>query len=990
VSSSTTSATPTGPADQRRLLTEAIDLHRAGRLLEAERIYRRILQVEPGHADALHLLGLVAGQAGHADAAIDLIGQAIAANPGAPSYHANLAMLHEKEGRSADAGRAASRALDLDPSHAGALFCLANAQRAQDRYDQAVATYERAIAVAGNDAALWSNYGSTLQSLGRLEEAITALRRAVALSPGEPGLRSNLGSALLDAGDAQAAIDAFREVIRVDAAFAPAYTNLANALLQGGRAAEAVPVLRQGLDVHPGDRKALAFLAAAAHETGDDDTRAELLDFDRLLAGREWQDAPGYTDMEAFNAALVADVLRHHTLQWEPVSKSTRQGSQTGELRGADSAPIAVLEHMIRAAIEDYLAAIDPDSDHPFLATRPDDWTLTLWATVLDPGGHQAAHLHPTGWLSGVYYAAVPAAEPGAPEQAGWIEFGRPPDSFRLQRAPEIRRFEPRPGRMLLFPSYFYHQTLPFAGREPRVSIAFDVMPARPPAAVTATRALTAAELAAELERGEMLLGQMKHEEASALARRLVEAAPADPATHYLEARSAHALGRVEQARRCLELAVGLAPDNPRYHLDLGNCCQQLRLEELAVEHLETAALLDPNFVEPLLRLATVHSDRGRFEQACAAYARALGRDPASGAAHYGLALLKKYARGDEQIGQLRTLLQRPDLAPNDEAVLCFALARALDQTGELGEAMTYYHRGNRLKRGLIDFRVEAERENADRIIRAFPGALFEGRTGSGDPSELPVFVVGMPRSGTTLVEQVMASHPAVHGAGELNDLWRTLRGISAWLPPGRSLPEAVGDVDPEAWRQLGAAYVERIRRFDPEAQRIVDKLPFNYTLAGVIRLMLPQARIVHCVRDPRDTAVSCYLTAFQNDRGFTFDLAELGETYRHYWRLMDHWRAVLPGGLFEIRYEDLVADLETEARRLIAYLGLDWSDACLDFHANPRVVATASMTQVRQPLYGSSVGRWRRYAPYLDELLTALGDPGRYGRAWNDPKDCR
>jgi hypothetical protein len=290
------------------------------------------------------------------------------------------------------------------------------------------------------------------------------------------------------------------------------------------------------------------------------------------------------------------------------------------------------------------------------------------------------------------------------------------------------------------------------------------------------------------------------------------------------------------------------------------------------------------------------------------------------------------------------------------------------------------YARGNRLKRELTDFDIAAERANMQRIRTSFGPELFEKFRGAGDPSELPVFIVGMPRSGTTLVEQVLASHPRVHGAGEINDLWRILSELGPALPPGSRQPEDVGKAPPAIWRELGGRYVSRLRRYSADADRVIDKLPFNYTLAGIIRLMLPGARIIHCVRDPRDTCLSCYLTSFQNDRGFTFDLAELGETYRLYWDLMGHWRDVLPGGLFEVRYEALVDDLEGQGRGLVDYLGLEWSDDCLRFFENPRSVTTASMTQVRQPLYRSSVGRWRRYRDYLGPLMQGLGDLRRYG----------
>jgi hypothetical protein len=173
---------------------------------------------------------------------------------------------------------------------------------------------------------------------------------------------------------------------------------------------------------------------------------------------------------------------------------------------------------------------------------------------------------------------------------------------------------------------------------------------------------------------------------------------------------------------------------------------------------------------------------------------------------------------------------------------------------------------------------------------------------------------------------------------------------------------------------------VAKLARYSETADRVIDKLTFNYTMLGMIRLMLPNARIVHCVRDPRDTCTSCYLTSFGNDRGFTSDLAELGETYRLYWRLMRHWQAVLPGRIHEVGYEALIGDLEGETRRLLDFLGLEWAPECLEFHANRRPVATASMTQVRRPAYRSSIGRWRRYERHLGPLLEALGDLAQYG----------
>ncbi len=776
-----------GPVDRQRMMAEAIDLHRRGRFVEAERIYRRILQTEPNHPDALHLLGLIAREAGQTEAAIQLIQRAIAISPDTASFRSNLAMIYEQEGRYEDCELAARGALESNPDDGNALHCLANALRATDRHQEAAGIYAAAVKILSGDPSLWSNYGATLQTLGRADEAIPMLERAVELSPGRAELHSNLGNARLAAGQADAAVKSYRDALRLDPNFAPAYTNLANALMQAGENREAEDVLQRCLEVRPGDCKALAYLAAAAGETGDLATRDRLMDFDHLMADRRLPVPEGYECLEAFNRALVDHVTRHGTRKWEPVTKTTRRGSQTGELLDESPGPVAALEQMVREAVVDYLAAIPDEADHPFLATAPEEWRLTMWATILEEGGHQAAHLHPTGWLSGVYYAAVPEAATDE-EQAGWIEFGRPPDNFRMSRPAATRLIEPEAGLMLLFPSYFYHRTIPFAGDGLRVSIAFDVMPTGNGVQDAGQdRRLSQDEAGAEAGRIHELLRAGEVAEARERAENLVQANPKNPAALYLAGIASYRSGNVKKAQGYFSRACEEDPANPRYRLDHAACLQQLDRPGEAAGNLEKAAELDPGEVEAFMRLGTLYSDRGDFDGARHAYERAIARQPSHGGAHYGLASLKRFSQDDPQIDQLRKLLGDSSMEPSNEAVICFALARAMDQLEKLEEAMDLYGRANRIKRELTDFDMEAERSNVGRIIRAFGPDVFEQFSGGGDPSDLPVFVIGMPRSGTTLVEQILDSHPGIHGAGELNDLWRVVNGIGRKLPPGVS-----------------------------------------------------------------------------------------------------------------------------------------------------------------------------------------------------------
>ena len=261
-----------------------------------------------------------------------------------------------------------------------------------------------------------------------------------------------------------------------------------------------------------------------------------------------------------------------------------------------------------------------------------------------------------------------------------------------------------------------------------------------------------------------------------------------------------------------------------------------------------------------------------------------------------------------------------------------------------------------------------------DRTRAVFTSELIRTWQNVGDPSSVPVFIVGMPRSGSTLVEQILASLPQVYGGGELTHFQTAMKGIRT-RPAGLDFPELVSGMTSEDYYSLGAHYLADIERLAPGAMHITDKRPKNFIFAGLIHLALPNATIIHTVRHPIDTCLSCFSKLFTGELNYTYDLAELGRYYRHYHTLMAHWRRVLPAGrILDIRYEDVVADLEGQARRIVAHCGLDWDPRCLAFHQTERPILTASASQVRQPIYNSAIGRWRVYEEFLAPLLAELG----------------
>ncbi|HWC62384.1 MAG TPA: sulfotransferase [Rhizomicrobium sp.] len=421
--------------------------------------------------------------------------------------------------------------------------------------------------------------------------------------------------------------------------------------------------------------------------------------------------------------------------------------------------------------------------------------------------------------------------------------------------------------------------------------------------------------------------------------------------------------------------AIALDPDKAEFHITHGRVLAELnRLEEAEAAN-RRAVELAPQSMQALGALGRSYLSVGRMDEARGIFQRQLALHMDDIHPHLDMARVEKFKPGDPRLTQLESFLPLEDtMNATDRSALHFTLGRAYDELGDFDRAFGHFTAANLAQRqGMPDTEAE-DRLWFERTMQVYDSGLFARNRGSGSSSRVPIFVLGMPRSGTTLIEQIISSHPQVRGAGEVQDLENATRILINRHKFVRPMPELAQDLKPEHFRELGEAYVERLSRRAPGAARITDKLLGNYNRIGLIQLALPNAVIVHCRRNPLDNCVSIYTNHFAERLEHANDLARLGRYYGRYHALMEHWRLVLPGRFLGVQYEDTVSDLETAARRVIAWCGLDWDARCLDFQKNARRVATLSITQVRQPVYKSSVARWRNYEKHLEPLRQALG----------------
>ena len=653
------------PTEIEQQLQAGIEHHRAGRLRDAENVYRSILADEPEQADALNLLGIVALQSGNAQDATRLFEAAVNSRPDNPEFHNMLGEALRMSGKGELAESSYKRALELNPGFAGAHNNLANLHLQMDRFDEAIRHYRAAIDANPGFPMSYNNLGSALRRAGRLDEAQDAFRKAIELVPNYAEAHTGLGLVYEALGQQDEAIQSHRQALTLNPSLVEAHGNLGNALRAAGQLAEARVHYAKSVELNP------------------------------------------------------ADALAHYNL-----------------------------------------------------------------------------------------------------------------------------------------------------------GIALDES-ARP------TEAIASYERALALDAG--------HAES---------------------------------------------------HNNLGNALDQVGRHDEAISHYETAVELKPDYAEARRNLTRLRPD-------------------------------------DSQLAPIQKLLDDAAVDGEDAVHCHYALGNIHHRAKRRDEAFQHYQQANNLKRARIQHSSKGYSEFVDRLIAAYSSERFRDVDAGGSPSEAPVFVLGMPRSGTTLVEQILSSHGDVHGAGELATLGDIELDLTMRFADKGGYPECVSALSKADLEEAASRYLQVLTARSGEAKRVTDKMPSNFARIGLIKLLMPQARIIHCTREPLDTCLSNYFHYFAVGNEFACRFEELAAYYADYRRLMAHWNSVFPGEIIDVAYEDVVADQEATSRRLVAAIGLDWDPNCLRFHENKRAVNTFNSMQVRQPIYTRAVGRWQEYEAHLEPLIKALEAAG-------------
>ncbi|MEP5566336.1 MAG: sulfotransferase [Halioglobus sp.] len=464
------------------------------------------------------------------------------------------------------------------------------------------------------------------------------------------------------------------------------------------------------------------------------------------------------------------------------------------------------------------------------------------------------------------------------------------------------------------------------------------------------------------------------YDDAEALLRRVVQIAPPFIQAWHDLSTALKEQSKFTEAIEALEQARKIEPDNAITHYFLGAALAMDSSPELAETSYKKALSLDPSLSGAHLGLGHVLKTLGKQEEGIVAYREAMKLRPNFGEIHYSLSNLKTFVFDDNEIEDMIQRLENEQLSKESVVHFCFALGKAFEDAKDYDRAFEYYSRANETHRETIAYDPVQTEVIHKKIREVFSTELFEkfSHEPHGCDDAAPIFILGLPRSGSTLLEQILASHSQVDGTSELADLSLVSQSLT---DRGRGLtyPGIMPELSGDRLRELGEKYINQTQRYRSGAVYFTDKMPNNFPHIGFIHMILPNAKIIDARRHPLDSCLGCFKQHFAKGQTFTYDLFELGEFYLEYQSMMDHWDTVLPGKVLHVQYEDVVSDLDTQVRRILEYCDLPFEENCVNFHNTDRAVRTASSEQVRQPIYSRSVNTWKRFGANLDPLIDVL-----------------
>lgn len=472
---------------------------------------------------------------------------------------------------------------------------------------------------------------------------------------------------------------------------------------------------------------------------------------------------------------------------------------------------------------------------------------------------------------------------------------------------------------------------------------------------------------------GEIARRTGKVEQAILSAKAACALSPNDLDAHYNLALAYTDSGQYTKAIFYYRKAIKINPEHGLSWNNLGSALEKQGNKKSALKAYEKATAINPRHAEAQNNQGAIYSEEGRLDEARESFNAAIAARPGFVEAHYNLSSLKTYTAEDPHLTQLESVYaQREGLSPHARIRYDFALGKALDDIGEYDRAFSAYEEGNRIQHSLLPHDEQKADEMVDAIISIFTPEFFASKLDvrpTPIEGKTPIFIVGMPRSGTTLLEQILSSHASVFGAGELTTLNDVILDVTK-TPSGKFFTDAVEKITKSNLQKIAKDYLRQVWTLSPKSSYITDKMPANFFYLGLIYLALPNAKIIHAMRDPMDSCFSCYSRLFNDTMEFAYDQETLGRYYRRYMKLMTHWHRVLPKDtILDLPYEEMVADTEKQSKRVLEFVGLPWDPSCLEFYKNERLVKTASVAQVRRPIYKTSVARWKYFARHLKPL---------------------